>query len=148
MVEKHLVFFDGVCPMCNWWVRFLLAWDRRDQFLFFPVEAVNDFELPEEVLFSSSETVVVYIGGAWYYKSSAVIELFKQLGFPWRLFMAARFLPLTLRDGLYNFISRNRFKVFQKYDACPIIPLELRDKFPDLSDLNLNIPGFIFFKEN
>lgn len=134
MKEKHLILYDGYCLMCNWWVRFLIDRDKSNQFLFFPIQKLKGSELPEDVLSFSTETVAVYFKGFWYYKSAAVLVLLEQVRFPLSLLGLGKFLPLLVRDGLYNLIARNRFKIFKRYEACPIIPIELMDKFPDPGD--------------
>lgn len=131
MEGKCLIFYDGICKLCNWWVWFLIRRDTSDHFVFFPVQKISGKELSEKVLPASRKTVVVYCQGKWFYKSSALIEIVRLIPGPWNLLRACGFLPSVIRDGLYSLIARYRFRVFGKYDNCQVIPQEFMIKFPD-----------------
>lgn len=131
MREKHLVIFDGVCMLCDWWVRFIIRKDNRNQFLFFPFQKLDKKNLPENVLSSITESVVVYSKGSWYFKSLAIFELSKHLRFPWSLIRFFSILPTAWSDAFYNIISKKRNKIFGKYDSCPLVPKEFQEIFPD-----------------
>jgi predicted DCC family thiol-disulfide oxidoreductase YuxK len=128
--DKWYIIYDGYCRLCNWWVRFLIKYDKRDKFRFVPNHLLKNDELFASV--SSLETaVVVYNSGKYYQSSDAVIEIVRQLSFPWRAFKYFRFIPRKIREAIYFWIAENRKVFFGEFDTCPIVPLEHRHKFPD-----------------
>jgi predicted DCC family thiol-disulfide oxidoreductase YuxK len=133
---KTVVLYDGVCGLCNRLVRFLLHFDRNDRFLFAPLQSdfavallskhginaadlnsvsiVTDYSLPAERAFT---------------KSDAVLRASWDLGGIWRIGELGRLLPRTVRDWFYDRVARNRYRLFGKYDTCPLPRPEHRAKF-------------------
>jgi predicted DCC family thiol-disulfide oxidoreductase YuxK len=62
-------------------------------------------------------------------RSQAALWAVSRVGGIWRLFAIAKLIPLSLREGLYRFIARRRYRIFGKYDQCPLPRPEDRDKF-------------------
>jgi predicted DCC family thiol-disulfide oxidoreductase YuxK len=139
-VTHPVLLYDGVCALCNWWVRFILKCDREDVFRFASLQSplaaqallrhgvstkrldtvyvVLDFEQPSERLLA---------------RSHAAIEVLRQLGPIGKgTAKAFSFLPSSARDALYNFIARNRYRSFGKYDSCPLPDPKFRSRFLDL----------------
>jgi predicted DCC family thiol-disulfide oxidoreductase YuxK len=138
LIGKTLVLYDGVCGLCNGIVRFLLRFDNRDQFRYaalqseFAAEVVRKHGLnPAEL---DSVVVVTSFGqpdeGA-HTKFDAVIASARDLGGIWRIGSLARVLPGWLRNRFYDLIARNRYRMFGRYDTCPIPKPEHRVKFVD-----------------
>jgi predicted DCC family thiol-disulfide oxidoreductase YuxK len=134
--SQTLVLYDGVCGLCNRLVRFLLRHDRRGQFRFAPLQsefaqqilqehdlASNDFDsvvvLPD--FQQPAEQVLT--------RSHAALHAIGRLGGWWRIFAGARLVPPFLREALYRFIARRRYRVFGKYGECPLPRPEDRHKF-------------------
>jgi predicted DCC family thiol-disulfide oxidoreductase YuxK len=135
--SQTLVLYDGVCGLCNRLVSFLLRHDGRDQFRFAPLQsefaqtllhryALNpndfdtvvvlaDFRQPKERALTRSQAALWSIG---------------QLGGIWKFFAIAKVIPLPLREMLYRFIARHRYRVFGRYSECPLPRPEDRHKFP------------------
>ena len=133
---RTLVLYDGVCGLCNWLVAFLIRHDRRDQFRFAPLQGdiarillqrydlnpgdldtvlvLADFQQPSERALTRSQSALWCVG---------------RLGGIWRLFTIVKLIPLTLREALYRFIARRRYRIFGKYDTCPLPRPEDRHKF-------------------
>jgi predicted DCC family thiol-disulfide oxidoreductase YuxK len=134
-----LVLYDGLCGLCNRFVVFLLRHDQRDEFRFAPlaselvpsllrrhgldlrqldtVAAVPDFGQP-------SERALV--------RSSAVLWALGRLGGVWKLAVIAMCVPRPLRDALYDFVARHRYRIFGKFSECALPSAQDRHKFLSL----------------
>jgi predicted DCC family thiol-disulfide oxidoreductase YuxK len=135
-VEPPILFFDGVCGLCNGFVDFLMARDRRGAFRFATLQGETAARLLAGTGGGSSEgpgermrSVVLWQDGRAYRRSEAVIRLFTGLGGIWKLAAAGRLLPAGFRDLLYDFIARNRYRWFGKRETCRMPKPEERARF-------------------
>lgn len=76
-----------------------------------------------------TETMLLVQGNKILGKSEAFIRVMGQLPFPWHLARAIKFIPVGIRDWLYDQIARHRYKIFGKYDSCPLPTPEQRNRF-------------------
>ena len=125
------LLYDGVCGLCNRFVRFVLRHDRRGSLLFAPLggpfaqEAFVRF--PELVGVNS---VVLLSGARAWTRTAAVIEVLRYLGGTWRALAALlQVLPPGLRDWGYDLIARHRYGIFGRFDACPLPAPQVRARF-------------------
>jgi predicted DCC family thiol-disulfide oxidoreductase YuxK len=133
---RTLVLYDGVCGLCNWLVAFLIRHDRRDQFRFAPLQSEFAQTLLHRYALNSADfdTVVVLAefrqdSERALTRSDAALWAIGQLGGVWKLLMVAKLIPRRLREALYSFIARRRYRIFGKYDQCPLPQPEDRHKF-------------------
>ena len=121
-----IVFFDGVCALCNRAVDMMLRADRDAVFRFAPLQgetfAAREVEDPPD------SVAVATDDGRLLYRSAAVLHLAGRLGGYWRLLgTAARVVPRPVADFLYNRIAAVRHRLFAKpSDVCPMLPPALR----------------------
>jgi predicted DCC family thiol-disulfide oxidoreductase YuxK len=136
-----LILYDGVCGFCNRTVQFILKRDARDRFRFAALQSefarpllrkhgVNPGQLDSLVLVldrgQASERVEQ--------RSIASISIFRELGPFWRaLANLYALLPHALRDWGYNLVARYRYRIFGKYDSCPLPKASDRHKFLDVA---------------
>ena len=73
-------------------------------------------------------TMLVIEGSTVRKDSDAVLRIYETLGFPWRLFTTLRIVPAFIRDPVYRWIARNRYRLFGKRTSCWVAPLEYRDR--------------------
>lgn len=132
--ESVYVLYDGVCRLCNWWVRVLIARDSRQRLQFIPAQLIPDGQIPERVRQIIRDSVVVWYEGKWYERSEAILLILSQLSSPWKYLSYLRWVPRRIRDGVYGVIARNRYPVFGKYDACQLVPPSRAAWFPDPAD--------------
>jgi len=115
-----IIVFDGHCVLCSANARFVLRHDRRRRFRLAAAQSEAGaalharFGLNREAL----ETIVVIEDGRAITESDAVIAIAAGLGWPWRAAAAARFVPRALRDPLYRWVARNRYRWFGRRDSC------------------------------
>jgi len=130
-LPSHLLFYDGVCAMCNGIVQGMLRADTERVFHFAPLQGETAAlarslhpGFPGDI-----ETVVYVRRGEVFVRSRAAALAMRELPYPARALSWFRFLPVWLTDFFYGIIARVRYRVFGKYDRCPLPPAEDRDRF-------------------
>ena len=128
-----VVLFDGVCNLCNRSVQFIIRKDKKKQFLFASLqgktgqEVLKRFKLPVD----NFNSFILVEGDHVYTQSTAVLKMLKKLGGGWKLFYAFIIVPKFIRNAVYNWIARNRYKWYGKRDECMVPTPELRERFLD-----------------
>ena len=120
MNNKNIIYFDGICGLCNSFVKLLLKVDSDLKFA--TLQGVSGQKLLNKMNFSNSDfdTVIFQKNDQIYTKSTAVFEIFKTIGGFWKILLIFSFLPISITDQLYRYIALKRFKVFGKLDQCDI----------------------------
>lgn len=126
-----VILFDGVCNLCNGSVLFIIKRDPRAQFRFaslqseFGQEQLRRFMLPT----TEMNSVLLLADGKLYQKSSAAIKIAGRLTGGWPLLTIFKIFPTPVRDAVYDWIARNRYRWFGKREACMIPTPELKSRF-------------------
>lgn len=131
-IDKKIILFDGVCNLCNSSVQYVIQRDKKDEFRFVALQSELGQKIIKHIGITNSniDSIVLYLPGiAYYYKSSAVIEIAKSLQGFFNYGMLFRLLPNALRDVVYDYIARNRYKWYGKKESCMIPTPELKSKF-------------------
>ncbi len=115
---KNVVFFDGVCHLCNGFVDAVISRDKSHTLLFAPLQGSTAERILSSQERNDLNTVIYYEAGTLYRRSSAVLKIITKLGGLYKLFAIAWILPASLRDVLYNYIAKNRYSWFGKRDFC------------------------------
>ena len=118
---KVVVFFDGLCPFCNRIVLGLLIWDRKHALLFAPLQGQTASEVLGDPAVKNppdSDTIVAWDQDGFHFRSSATLRILTRLGGPHRLWAACYVVPACVRDVLYYWVARNRYRWFGRLDAC------------------------------
>jgi predicted DCC family thiol-disulfide oxidoreductase YuxK len=120
MNDKNIIYFDGICGLCNSFVKLLLKVDSDLKFA--TLQGVSGQKLLNKMNFSNSDfdTVIFQKNDQIYTKSTAVFEIFKTIGGFWKILLIFSILPISITDQLYRYIALKRFKVFGKLDQCDI----------------------------
>ena len=134
--SQTLVLYDGVCGLCNWLVAFLIRHDGRDQFRFAPLQCESARTLLQRhgLISADFDTVVVLADFQLaserpLTRSDAAIWCVGRLGGIWTFIAISKLIPLPLREALYRLIAQDRYRVFGKYEVCPLPRPEDRHKF-------------------
>ncbi len=129
--KSNIIFFDGVCNLCNFWVKYVLRNDPEGIFCFSSLQ--SDFTenfLSQNNINSDLETIIFFSEGKFLKESDAVISiLFKIGGFNRLLSRIIKLLPPKFRNGLYNFISRKRYRLFGKKEHCMVPNESIKKRF-------------------
>jgi len=120
MNDKNIIYFDGICGLCNSFVKLLLKVDSDLKFA--TLQGKTGQKLLNKMNFSNSDfdTVIFQKNDQIYTKSTAIFEIFKTIGGFWKILLIFSFLPISITDKLYRYIALKRFKVFGKLDQCDI----------------------------
>lgn len=116
--SKNIIFFDGVCHLCNGFVDAVISRDKSHAYLFAPLQGETAKELlpPEDL--TQLDTVLYYESGKIHRRSAAILKVLVGLGGVYRLMALAWIIPGFLRDFFYNVIAKNRYSWFGKRDFC------------------------------
>ena len=131
--EPPIVFFDGVCNLCNGAVNFLLDRDRAGRLRFAPLQG-RTFEAVRRAnpWLGEVDSLVLADADGVHVRSAAALGLLRYLGLHWRLLGGlCRVVPRPLRDWLYDRVARGRYRWFGRREACRIPTPELRSRFLD-----------------
>ena len=117
--EKQIILFDGVCNLCNFWIRFVSMRDKKKQFEFVTLQSEKGKSLLARSIISEEiDSVVLIHKGRVFVESDAALEISGSLNFPWKLLSVFKVIPKKWRDKLYKRIAKNRYKWFGKQDNC------------------------------
>lgn len=117
--NQKIVFFDGVCHLCNGFVDQVISSDtKKRQFLFAPLQGMTAELLLKPEDRAKLDSVIYFEAGRVYTKSTAVLKILSQLGGFYKLFGIARIIPTGLRDIIYSLIAKNRYAWFGERDFC------------------------------
>ncbi|MCW5911776.1 MAG: thiol-disulfide oxidoreductase DCC family protein [Cyclobacteriaceae bacterium] len=130
-VDQPVILFDGVCNLCNSSVLFVIKRDPGAKFRFASLQ--SDFGKARMRTFglddSELNSVLLIQHDKLYRKSRAALEIARQLTGAWPLLYGFMIIPAFLRDWVYNWIARNRYRWFGKKDACMIPTPGLKARF-------------------
>jgi len=136
-----VLFYDGVCGLCNRTVQFILRRDRREVFRFAPLQGplANRILKAHGIDPSDLDTIYVAVNCDQSSKerllarSDAAVFVLRELGGIWRVGAAVLgLMPRSVRDWGYGLIARNRYRIFGRYETCPIPSENVRTRFLDL----------------
>ena len=128
--QNPIILFDGVCNLCNGTVDFLLKHNRKKQFRFASIQSesakllIRKFQIPAE-----TDSVILIKSNQVYFESDAAIEIAGMLSFPWKMAVIFRFIPKKMRDIIYRWVAKNRYRWFGKRDICRITDPSEKESF-------------------
>lgn len=133
MAESAIIFFDGVCNLCNGAVQFVIKRDRHEAFKFASLQ--SDFA--KETLSGSAlkvahgDSLVLLENGKLYEQSTAVLRIAKKMPGLWPLLYAFIIVPPFLRNAIYRWVARHRYQWFGKQNQCWVPTPTLKSRFLD-----------------
>jgi predicted DCC family thiol-disulfide oxidoreductase YuxK len=130
-IPNRIVFFDGVCGLCNKTVDFLIQKDTNKVLRYAPLQGYTARRLLSKMYIEDLDSVVYYRDGKYLVRSSAVLRLLLDVGGWWKLLSVFLILPAFVRDFAYYAIATRRYKWFGKRETCRLPNKEERELFLD-----------------
>jgi len=129
-LEHPIIFFDGVCAMCNRFVDLILRADRGDVFRFAPLQGETARALLPPLTGDPRDWSMVYLDERGVHEQSdASLEVYRRLGGVWWLFSLLRLVPRFVRNRAYRLVARNRYRWFGRRDTCRVPSAEEKARF-------------------
>jgi predicted DCC family thiol-disulfide oxidoreductase YuxK len=131
MTDKHVIFFDGVCNLCQQSVQFMLKRDKKGIFSFASLQSpfAEKALLPHGISTEVMNTFILLENNTIYTRSTAALRVAKKLSGLWPLLYAFIIVPAFIRDAVYNWIARNRYRWFGKNESCWVPREEWKSRF-------------------
>ena len=137
-VQHPILFYDGICGLCNGLVQFLLKRDAKDRLRFAALQSKFAQDILRQYDHDPKDLDTVYLvldqnrpTERVLARAEAIITALEQLGGVWRLAVVMKLLPNAIRDAAYNFVARRRYRLFGKHETCFLPSAEYRHKFLD-----------------
>jgi predicted DCC family thiol-disulfide oxidoreductase YuxK len=145
-----IILFDGVCNLCSASVNFIIDHDTRKIFRFaslqseFSKELISNTSRKYQVYtaeglllidekiqkeLNSLNSIIYFENGVFYTKSEAALRIAKHLDGIYRFISIGKILPSSLRDSIYEYIARNRYRWFGKSESCRMPTPNLKERF-------------------
>jgi len=129
-MHKRIILFDGECNFCNSSVQFILKRDKKEVFSFASRQSEIGKQLCKAHQISDSVDSLIFIDhNRTYIESTAALRICLHLTGAWKCFYALIVIPPFIRNKVYQFIARNRYRLFGKADTCFIPPRHVRKRF-------------------
>lgn len=131
--DKLLILFDGVCNLCDASVQYIINHDKNDVFRYAALqnEVGQDIIAKFKIDVSKTDSILLYspLKDTISYKSTAALKIASKLGFPINLMSIFLIIPSFIRNWVYDYIAKNRYKWYGKKENCMIPTPELKSKF-------------------
>ena len=129
---KKIILFDGVCNLCESSVQFVIKYDKKDVFRFVALQSELGQKIIKHIGIQNNniDSVILYEPGiAYYYKSNAALVIANNLGGFFHLGTFFRIIPSGIRNQLYDYIAKNRYKWYGKKENCLLPSAAINTKF-------------------
>ena len=132
----HIILFDGLCYLCNSSVHFIMIRDSKKIFKFSALQSQWAQAFLKQLSFEEPKTdSILYVTeNSVYTKSTAALNICRNLRGAWPLLYALMLIPKPLRDSIYDWIAKNRYRWFGKRTECMIPDQEFKSRFLESLD--------------
>lgn len=131
-IDKKIILFDGVCNFCNDSVLKVIKNDKNNVFVFTSLQSDTGKKIIEHIGIDINiiDSIILYQPNvAYYIKSSAALNIIKEFSGFWGLMQLFWIFPEPIRNVVYDYIAKNRYKWFGKKENCMIPTPKLKAKF-------------------
>lgn len=131
MENNNIILFDGVCNFCNSSINFVIERDPHKKFKFAPLQSDAGEKIQKQFNLDTSklDSVLLIKNGKVLSKSTAALYIAKELKGLWPLLFIFIIVPPFLRNLVYNYIAKNRYKWFGRQDSCMMPSPDVRSRF-------------------
>ncbi len=128
---REIILFDGVCNFCNSAINFVIKRDKKVRLHFAPLQSTTGQQLlaTHQLPIDEMKTFVFIEKGRAYTRSTAALRVCKYLNGLWPLCYVFIIIPKFIRDGVYNWVARNRYKWFGIKQECMVPTPDIRSRF-------------------
>ena len=118
--QNPIIVFDAMCVLCSANAQFVLKHDRKHHFRLTSMQSETGAALYRRFGMDPADpdSLIIVAGDELQRDSDAVLTIYSALGWPWRAMAIFRLVPRALRDPLYRFIARNRYRIFGQRETC------------------------------
>ncbi len=129
--QRPILYFDGVCNLCDRFVQFVIRHDKRKRFLFASLQSQAGLEALAQntVDGKAPDSVILWYKGRFHTRSAAALHTLRLLGGIRSLAFACMIIPRFLRDPVYDMVARNRYRWFGRKAECMVPTPELAARF-------------------
>jgi len=129
--KRKIIFFDGVCNLCNNSIDFLIRNNPKKNLFFSSLQSsfAESFLARRNIDIEQLNTIYYYEEGELYDRLEAAWSYLKHIRAPYRYLRIFRFVPLSISNAMYNWVARNRYRILGKRDSCRIPTAEERERF-------------------
>jgi len=131
-MKQLILFYDGPCILCNFWIQKLCRWDKNDRLQFSSLDsafAKYFFKKHPSHLLAIDSILAWDPEEAYEIEAQAVFRILKYLGGLWKFFLIFQLVPTSWANRLYRFVAARRYRWFGKYDICPLPEKRYTHKF-------------------
>jgi predicted DCC family thiol-disulfide oxidoreductase YuxK len=129
-IHERVILFDGVCNFCSFWVISLISFDKQGKYRFASLQSeagtdlMNRFDIPQE-----PDSVILIEHNHAYTESTAVLRICRGLGGWWKWLYVFIIIPRPVRNTVYRWVAKHRYRLFGKRDTCMLPTPEMRKRF-------------------
>lgn len=131
MTDNSVILFDGICNLCNKYVQYVIKHDKQKVFRFAALQSDAGQAILKEHHLSSTDfnSFILLQNNIVYTKSTAALKVAKQLNGIVKILYGFIIVPKFIRNGVYNFIAKNRYRWFGKKESCMIPTSNIQSRF-------------------
>lgn len=128
---QQVIFFDGLCNLCNGAVQFVIKHDKKSLFKFAALQSeyAKSKLMPYTLQTKQGDSILLLQNAELYEQSTAALKIAKQLNGLWPMLYVFIIVPPFIRNSIYKFIARNRYKWFGKQENCWLPTANLEKRF-------------------
>ena len=121
MKEERIIFVDGHCNLCNWFADFVISRDVNRKFKFASLQGETSKEILDQNMVENTDSILLYTAGSIEQESDAISKILRGMPDGWPI-IGVFILPFPriVRDNVYKFVARNRYRVFGKSESCRV----------------------------
>lgn len=129
--NRNIILFDGVCNFCNFWVDFIIKRDKKKIFKFAALQTNSGNKILDNFREKTEgvDSVIFVENNRCFTRSSAALRIVKKLPGLWAYLYAFIIIPKPLRDFIYDFVAKNRYRIFGQKESCRLPSPEEKDRF-------------------
>jgi len=129
--DQKIILFDGVCNLCNGAVNFVIKNERGDRFRFAALQEEPGHSLLKkfDIDPALTDSIVLIENGRAFVKSTAALRIARGLKGLYPLLYGFMIIPKGLRNHIYDYVAKNRYRWFGKKESCMIPSPDLQAKF-------------------